>query len=26
VIFPGYSYEDLNEVYYFEPNVVGELP
>jgi len=26
VIFPGYGYEDLNEVYYFEPNVVGELP
>jgi basic membrane protein A len=26
VIFPGYSYEDLKEVYYFEPNVVGDLP
>jgi basic membrane protein A len=26
VIFPGYSYEDHEKVYYFEPNIVGDLP
>lgn len=26
VIFPGQSDEDLRAIYYFEPNVVGDLP
>jgi hypothetical protein len=26
VIFPGMSDEDLRLMYYFEPNVVGDLP
>ncbi len=25
-VFPGMTDEDLREIYYFEPNVVGELP
>ncbi len=25
-VFPGMSDEDLREIYYFEPNVVGDLP
>jgi len=25
-VFPGMTDEELREIYYFEPNVVGELP
>jgi hypothetical protein len=25
-VFPGMPDEELREIYYFEPNVVGELP